>query len=113
MAERISVTSKEKWRKRGIKAGIILLSLFAFLLLLDKVVMPLYVKRGEVTVLPKVVGKPVDEALRVLTDAGYEPIKYETQYDEKAKEGTIIRQTPEGGDETKPGRKVYLIISGG
>ena len=75
--------------------------------------MPWYVKRGEVTVLPKVVGKPVDDAIRLLVEAGYEPIKYETQFDEKAKEGTIIRQTPEGGDETKPGRKVYLIISGG
>ncbi len=104
---------RSKWQRIGIRTGVVLLSLFAFLLLLDKVIMPLYVKRGEVTVLPKVVGKPVDEAIGLLSEAGYEPIKYETQFDEKAKEGTIIRQTPEGGDETKPGRKVYLIISGG
>src|SRR5438270_8510365 len=51
--------------------------------------------------------------MRILQDAGYEPIKYETQFDQKFPEGTIIRQTPEGGDETKPGRKVYLIISSG
>ncbi|MDP4219836.1 MAG: PASTA domain-containing protein [Bacteroidota bacterium] len=104
---------KEKWQKIGIRAAIVVLGLLAFLLLMDKLVMPWYVKRGEVTVLPKVIGKPVDDAVRILKDAGYEPIKYETQFDEKAKEGTIIRQTPEGGDETKPGRKVYLIISGG
>jgi serine/threonine-protein kinase len=104
---------QDKWRKRLIQGSIVLLSVFAFILLFDKIIMPWYVKRGEVTVLPKVIGKPVDEAVRILQDAGYEPIKYETQFDEKAKEGTIIRQTPEGGDETKPGRKVYLIISGG
>jgi beta-lactam-binding protein with PASTA domain len=103
----------ERWQKIVIRIIIVLLAFFAFLLVLDKIVMPWYVKRGEVTVLPKVVGKPVDDAIRLLEEAGYEPIKYETQFDEKAKEGTIIRQTPEGGDETKPGRKVYLIISGG
>ncbi len=107
------VKKLEKWQRIAIRAVIIVLAFFAFLLLLDKIIMPWYVKRGEVTVLPKVVGKPVDDAIRLLSEAGYEPIKYETQFDEKAKEGTIIRQTPEGGDETKPGRKVYLIISGG
>lgn len=90
-----------------------MLAFFALLLLLDKVILPWYVKRGEVSVLPKVVGMNVDQAIKVLDEAGYEPIKYETRYDEKFKDGAIIRQTPEGGDETKPGRKVYLIISGG
>jgi beta-lactam-binding protein with PASTA domain len=113
MADQKKVSGGNRWKKRLIKAGITLLSILAFLLLMDKVIMPWYVKRGDITTLPKVVGKPVEEAIRTLQDAGYEPIKYETQFDEKAKEGTIIRQTPEGGDETKPGRKVYLIISGG
>ena len=94
-------------------AMIVVLGFLAFLLLLDKVLMPLYVKRGEASILPTVVGMNVDQAISVLKQAGYDPIKYETRFDEKLKEGTIIRQTPEGGDETKPGRKVYLIISGG
>ena len=113
MAENKLLKRKSKWQRIGIRTGVVILAFFTFLLLMDKVIMPWYVKRGEVTVLPKVVGKPVDDAVRILTEAGYEPIKYETQFDDKVKEGTIIRQTPEGGDETKPGRKVYLIISGG
>jgi serine/threonine-protein kinase len=40
-------------------------------------------------------------------------VQYEVRFDDKIAEGLIIRQTPEGGEETKPGRKVYLIISGG
>jgi beta-lactam-binding protein with PASTA domain len=104
---------QNKWKNRGIRAGIILLSLLAFLLLMDKIIMPWFTHHGDVSILPKVVGMPEATAMQVLKDAGYEPIKYEVQYDNKAKEGTIIRQTPEGGDETKPGRKVYLIISSG
>ena len=99
-----------KWLK---VLAIVAVSLFALLLLMDLLIMPLYVKRGEVGVVPKVVGEPVEKAVTLLTEAGYEPIRYETQFSDKAKEGTIIRQTPEGGDETKPGRKVYLIVSGG
>lgn len=99
-----------RWLK---KLVLLVASFFALLLLLDLLIMPLYVKRGEVGIVPKVIGKPVDEAVQVLSDAGYEPVRYETQFSDKAKEGTIIRQTPEGGDETKPGRKVYLIVSGG
>jgi serine/threonine-protein kinase len=89
------------------------ISFFAFLLLLDLVIMPLYVKKGEIGTVPKVVGKQIDEAMKVVEDAGFEPVNYEIQFDEKAKEGTILRQTPEGGDEAKPGRKVYLIVSAG
>lgn len=107
------LTKREKRRKLLQKIAIILLVFIAFVLLMDKVILPWYVKRGEVSILPKVVGKPVDDAVRILNEAGYEPIPFDKQFDEKAKEGTIIRQTPEGGDETKPGRKVYLIVSGG
>ncbi|HYM19383.1 MAG TPA: PASTA domain-containing protein [Candidatus Kapabacteria bacterium] len=102
-----------RFRKFLVSVLIVVLGFFALLLVLDKIVLPWYVKRGEVSVLPKVVGMNVDDALSTLEKSGYEPIKYETRFDEKFKEGTIIRQTPEGGDETKPGRKVYLIISGG
>lgn len=113
MALQKSGRQKSRFERFAIKTGIVLLSLLLFLILFDKVIMPWYVQRGAVTILPKVVGKQVDDAIKILAESGYQPIKYETQFDEKAKEGTIIRQTPEGGDETKPGRKVYLIISGG
>ena len=104
---------KSRLRKYLTVAVIAILAFFAFLLLLDQVIMPWYVQRGKVAYVPAVLGMSVDRAVDTLKNAGYEPIKYETRFDDKAKEGTIIRQTPEGGDETKPGRKVYLIISGG
>ena len=84
-----------------------------FVVLLDNVIMPMYVKRGAKATVPQVVGMKRDEAMRKLDEAGYEPVQYEVRFDDKLPEGVVIRQTPEGGEETKPGRKVYLIFSGG
>jgi beta-lactam-binding protein with PASTA domain len=105
--------SRPNWKKIGVYAGIGILGAVALMLIFDKILMPWYVKRGEVSILPKVVGMSSDKAFAALKTAGYEPLAWDTLYDDKLKEGMIIRQTPEGGDETKPGRKVYLIISGG
>ena len=88
-------------------------SLIILFELFDNVIMPLYVKRGSKAIVPHVVGMKTNDAVKALSDAGYEPVQYEVRFDEKAPEGTIVRQTPESGEETKPGRKVYLIISGG
>ncbi len=110
----ITSVRKPKSRYSWLKwVAIGILGFFAFLLVMDMLIMPLYVKRGEKGIVPKVLGKQVEAGMKLLSDAGFDPIKYETQFDEKIKEGLIIRQTPEGGEETKPGRKVYLIISGG
>lgn len=84
-----------------------------FVVLLDTVIMPLYVKSGAVATVPPTVGMKKDAAIARLKAAGYEPVEYEVRFDDKALEGIIVRQTPDGGEETKPGRKVYLVISGG
>jgi eukaryotic-like serine/threonine-protein kinase len=101
---------KRRW---VLVVGIALVSFIVLVVLLDNVVMPLYVKQGAVAIVPNVVGAKKDGAVQTLKTAGYEPVEYEVRFDDKAPEGTIIRQTPESGEETKPGRKVYLIISGG
>jgi hypothetical protein len=80
---------------------IALASLIVLVLLLDNVIMPLYVKQGSVATVPNVVGADTNAAIQTLKTAGYEPVQYEIRFDEKAPEGTIIRQTPEGGEETK------------
>lgn len=100
-------------RRRVLIPACIFVGLVSCYLLLNDVIMPLYVQSGKVATVPNVVGIQKDVALEKLKDADYEPVQYEVRFDEKAAEGTIIRETPEAGEETKPGRKVYLIISGG
>ncbi|HZK75433.1 MAG TPA: PASTA domain-containing protein [Candidatus Kapabacteria bacterium] len=103
---------RRKWRWPVVLL-VVLAAIVLFIVMLDKLIMPWYVQRGSVATVPQVVGAKTDAAVQTLKDAGYEPIQYEVRFDDKAPEGTIIRQTPEAGEETKPGRKVYLIISGG
>ncbi len=101
-------------KQRWLFGSLIAVAAFVVIVLLfDNVIMPLYVRQGSAATVPNVVGAKTAAALQLLQAAGYQPIQYEVRFDEKTPEGTIIRQTPEGGEETKPGRKVYLIISGG
>jgi beta-lactam-binding protein with PASTA domain len=106
---------KQRWFRRPLFLVPIsaLLFLVVFYFLLNDVVMPLYVKSGATATVPNVVGMGQNVAMQVLKNAKYEPVQYELRFDDKAAEGTIIRQTPEAGEQTKPGRKVFLIISGG
>lgn len=83
------------------------------LFLMDQLLMPFYVKSDDVAIVPHVVGLKKAKAIEKLQAAEYEPVEYEVRFDEKIAEGTVIRQTPESGEETKPGRKVFLVLSGG
>ncbi|HET6510747.1 MAG TPA: PASTA domain-containing protein [Candidatus Kapabacteria bacterium] len=106
---------KRPWYKRRwiLIPFILLFGGALFLFLLDAVIMPFYVKSSSVAVVPNVVGMKSQAALDKLTEAGYEPTEYERRFDDKVAEGVVIRQTPESGEETKPGRAVYLVVSGG
>lgn len=108
--------SQKPWYKRRRWLLLLLLFLFgsaAFLFILDQVIMPFYVKSSSIAVVPNVVGMKAQAALNKLTEVGYEPTEYERRFDDKVPEGVVIRQTPEAGEETKPGRTVYLVVSGG
>ena len=106
---------KRPWYKRRwiLIPFILLFGGALFLFLLDAVIMPFYVKSSSIAVVPNVVGMKSQAALDKLTEAGYEPTEYERRFDDKVAEGVVIRQSPEPGEETKPGRVVYLVVSGG
>lgn len=79
----------------------------------DNIVMPSYVQRGKMTTVPNVVGKTVDEALKLLTEAGLPGKKAGVRTDKQYPEGTVVVQNPASGVEVKFGRGVYLTVSGG
>jgi serine/threonine-protein kinase len=89
--------------------GIILILFF----LMDDIVMPRYVQQGETTHVPEVVGMEVEEALKIIAEAGLEGKEAEVRPDKNYPEGTVAAQTPPSGAEVKFGRGVYLTISGG
>jgi beta-lactam-binding protein with PASTA domain len=87
--------------------------LFALLVLFDKVIMPWYVKLGATEKVPSVVGVSFGEAKSKLEKLGFEVKKGEPQHSDKYPAGTVIRQQPYGGTETKEGRRIYLTLSRG
>ncbi|MBC8145954.1 MAG: PASTA domain-containing protein [bacterium] len=87
--------------------------LFALLVLFDKVIMPMYVKLGETEKVPSVIGASFGEARAKLAKLGFEVKKGEPQFSDKYPAGTVIRQLPYGGSETKQGRRIYLTLSQG
>ncbi len=87
--------------------------MFLLLVLLDKVVMPWYVKLGAVEEVPNVVGMTYAEAEKRLDKLGFEVKKGEPRFDERHPAGTVIMQLPYGGQQTKEGRRIYLTLSRG
>ncbi len=83
------------------------------LMLVDAVVMPWYVKLGQVESVPDVVGLPFAEARKRLEKLGFEVKKGEPRFDSRYPTGTVVLQSPYGGAQTKKGRRVYLTLSRG
>jgi len=82
-------------------------------ILFNYLLMPWFVYSEEVQV-PKVVNLQQETAIRILEDAGLEPIVGDTSYVENGfKENSIILQKPFAGVIVKKGRKIFLVLSGG
>jgi len=100
--------SKIFWKKLLYILGAILV----FLLVIDYILLPLYVSGREHQV-PNVVGKQKEEAIKILEDAGLNPIVQTSRFDQKYQKDHVIFQNPESNKTVKTNRRVYLTISGG
>ncbi|MDB5036046.1 MAG: serine/threonine protein kinase [Chlorobi bacterium] len=92
---------------------IAIVAMFLLLVLLDKVLMPWYVKLGAVESVPNVVGLPFAEASGKLQKLGFEVKKGEPRFDDRYPAGTVVMQLPYGQTQTKQGRRIYLTVSRG
>jgi serine/threonine-protein kinase len=82
-------------------------------LLGNYVIMPVIVRRGDLTVAPRLLGLPVVEAEK-LTDAAGLRIRVDAERPEPhVPVGSIAFQTPEGGTQIKRGRTVGVVVSSG
>ena len=99
--------------KRLKTPAIILGILIVLFYLFNNVFMPRYVQQGRTTKVPNVVGRTLDEALKILSEAGLPGKKADVRTDKQYAEGTVVLQNPPAGSEVKFGRGVYLTVSGG
>jgi eukaryotic-like serine/threonine-protein kinase len=99
---------KQTWAYKPI---IILIVLVLFVLLMDKVIMPLVVGLGNERELPDVIEMSIDQAKNILEKEGFNVIIKDSLYDANFPLGTVIEQNPYPYATVKEGRRVYLTIS--
>ena len=94
------------------KAGLIVLLLFGFVVIFDKLIMPFYISQGSVKVVPDVLNMDYEAASERLQQVGFEAIKsYNVKYLSQIDSNIVISQMPQAGMEVKPGRNVYLVVN--
>lgn len=93
--------------------AIVVAALIVVFYVFNNIIMPRYVQQEKTTTVPSVVGRPVDEAVKLLSQTGLQGKKSDTRTDKQYPEGTVVVQNPPAGTIVKFGRGVYLTVSGG
>lgn len=99
----------ELWKKILLVCGL----LTVFIILMNSVIMPWYVRHDTLVKVPSVIGMNFQEALNALDEAGLEGLQGEIRFDPSKPIGTVIDQNPAPEQVVKDGRRIYLLISGG
>ncbi|MFL3050948.1 MAG: PASTA domain-containing protein [Candidatus Neomarinimicrobiota bacterium] len=81
------------------------------LLLLDKIILPFYVRQGSDRYLPDVIGMSYDKAKSSLELEGFFAKRGDVKYTSAYSAGTVIDQYPDPMKRVKPGRTVHLTIA--
>jgi len=102
-------------RSKNLLRFLVAFAIFTVILsvLMDKLVLPLYVRHGKEYELLDVRHKPLPEARAILESNGLESIVSDTLENSDFPPQTVIDQQPPAGYMVKKGRIIKLIISGG
>ncbi len=102
---------KTLWQNRISKSLLLIFLFILFVLLMDIVVMPSYVRLGKEVQLPDVVEMDIRSAQNRLEKSGFSVVISDSIYEANFPEGTVIEQMPLPFTTVKSGRHVYLKIS--
>ena len=81
------------------------------LLLMDRVVMPAYVRQGQVRYLPNVVGLPYREAIKRLRDDGFRVFKAKVAHTQEYPPNQVFEMYPKAYSRVKKGRIIQLTVT--
>lgn len=82
-------------------------------LLLDFLIMPFIVRKGDEIIMPNVIGMEFDSASKILKEYSLNPIIDTIIPSSIYPKGVIIEQNPSPNYKVKKNRKVFLVVSGG
>jgi len=93
------------------KPVMILAGFIIFMGIMDKLIMPLYVRQWQEMELPDVVELTVQQAEEKLREEGFVVVVADSVYNANYAIGTVVEQNPEPYSTVKSGRHVYLTVS--
>jgi len=93
--------------------GAFILFSLVLVLLLDKIIMPLYVRHGKEIELIDVRNKSAHKAVEMLEESGFEVEWVDTEEVSGIPKGVVIDQQPRPGSTVKSGRVIRLMVTGG
>lgn len=97
----------------GIVILIFFLSLYFFFLLFDGIIMPALVHSKDMTKVPDITGKPINDAARILANHNLKYKVNQQVFSEEYQSQHIVKQVPFPGKSVKQGRTIYLTLSKG
>ncbi|MCX6140026.1 MAG: PASTA domain-containing protein [Candidatus Kapabacteria bacterium] len=101
------------WKKIGVVMGAGLVSLFLIGVVADQLLLPWIVSMTNTFTVPSVIGKNVNVAKQMLSDAGLVVMEPREQHSTTIPKGTVMSQLPYANATVKEGRRIYLTISQG
>lgn len=107
---------KQKWNKISpyiLIASAFLASLMILLIIIDQWILPGIIHSGDPVKVPYLIGKNIETAKQILSDADLDIEKVIEQYSETVPAGQVINQIPKPGIFVKEGRNLYITVSKG
>lgn len=81
------------------------------IIMLDQVIMPIYVRQGQVRYLPNVVGLPYPEAVKLLKKKGFRVEKTHVAHTQEYPPNQVFEMYPKAYSRVKKGRIIQLTIT--
>jgi beta-lactam-binding protein with PASTA domain len=100
------ITSKPLWVNILVALALAFLIIFIILKTLGGIT-----KHGEYLVVPSVVGKKTDDALKFLESKGFEVEIQDSVYVDSVRMGVVLKQLPDPNSTVKINRTVYLTVN--
>ncbi len=81
------------------------------IIIMDYVVMPVYIRKGDTRYLMDVKDRSLSAAMDKLTSEGFSGLVYDTLYTNNMPPGIVVDQFPKPNTQVKPGRTIRLMIT--
>lgn len=103
----------EHHRTLLIRAGLVLAGCIGLLVVIDQLLLPSLVHASKTVRVPTLVGKTVDQALRLMVEHDLALVQPKEQFSDKVPKGHIMTQLPYANALVKEGRRIYVTVSKG